>query len=257
MRALARLLFVLAAFCTAPAAAEPLRIVGYENTRLLPAVGEGPYGRLMAELLARVGTSVDLRVLPGKRANLMMYGRPRRADCEFPSALEHLTAKTRSGNRLIESRAMNHARAHVFTRPGSTPVRRMEDLHGKQVGIVRGFGYGAEMNALIELGSRAPIRFVEVDDELQHVRLLTLTSRVDAILGYLPEIAIELEQAGAGDVVYDPAFPLLQTGDRLLCHHSVAAEKLIQAMDKQLQAMGESGALKRILGAYYLSPTSQ
>lgn len=125
--------------CSSTALAAPLRIaVTAENHMPLAEIRKG---ELVGGLLKDIGDEIARRL---GREPVYLVLPSKRLDAAMAAGEADITCNQRPEWRstpLIWTRPLYRDRGWLIARPGAEPVRRMEDLAGKRVGMVQGYVY--------------------------------------------------------------------------------------------------------------------
>jgi ABC-type amino acid transport substrate-binding protein len=165
--------------------------------------------------------------------------------CTFPSSSSAVALGTNMDiSNFIQSKTIDHVSYRVVVRPGEAIVTDPTKLIGKRVAVWNGMP-----NA--KLLGQENIELEETNSEETRVKML-FNDRVDAMIGFVPDLHIVAEQLGypqpesAGSLVVWGG----RNGTHLVCHDTPENRALIEQFDNVLTKVKTSGRLREILGPY-------
>ncbi|HCY86345.1 MAG TPA: hypothetical protein DHV36_14515 [Desulfobacteraceae bacterium] len=212
------------------AAAEPVKVLTFQIPGLVISETEGGFVKLYLEAARRAGISVDLKVLPVKRARHLFESE--KADSFFPALDASLNVDA--------SKAVFHVKKlFAFVREGSPIPSAIEQLEGKKVCLTRGFTYPRKitMNENIKLD--------EASDPVQSFKKLA-KNRCDSFVADPKVGANALEKSGEQGIKWAPDTPLAHMdvyfAFRTDEHGKDLAMKFTQALD-DMKKDGTFGAI--------------
>lgn len=198
-------------------------IVGapFVGERLLTEQGSGFWGDLYQSLTLTIETETSLVILPFKR--LMDTFKEGAIDCIWTLDAALLERYGLDAHQLVESEVVFESTRHIFFTTGLGPIQNLSELHGKRVGIGVGSNYEIP---LTEVG--AEVFFLQG----QGSRLKMLESgRLDAVIGWLPDILISGYQETADQGLVRRAFKLNGTKIVFTCHRNDESQAFIQKVN--------------------------
>lgn len=242
----------------APAAAEsepaPIAVYGYENPVLIPLDrSDGPYQRMYQRLTGGSPVPTRFEILPGQRANEMFRKAMHRREpvCEMPSGIKHWEDEPDLGP-LVESDPINWVRVYLMTpaeeRPLPPSVLFNPNAEPLRIGLVGGWSYGPKVASLLERGTLTQHRFDSAKDQRATLQMMA-KGRVDAILAYLPDLFLDMDETGIR-AAYVEAAPVLEVADRLLCVDRPETRELIRHVNQELARMRIDGSRATVLGRF-------
>ena len=217
-------------------------IYGYNLEYRLKKNGSTQYNALFNELSDN-GLIFNLKVTPVKRA-ARAFTSPDDTSCMFPASKNVVTQhRPDLESFIISSKPVDIVSLRVFTKFDSPVVKDMTELEGKTVAIWNGLDPDvmlAGMNIKVESTRSEPIR----------VKML-YANRLDAILGFTPDVVLAAQQLGLPDPHFHHELALLRdVGASLVCKKSYQNEKLINDFDNLIDKFKKSGKLREILGPH-------
>lgn len=197
---------------------------------------KGVYDQVLAEIQQQ-GLEFRVKYLPAAR--LYNDFLAKQIDCLSPSD----QAITQYQIPIVQSTAINIAKAYIFWRTGEIPRPTLADLDGIVVGIKTGMKYGE----LFEKTDLKLERVVRLD--LNYKKLMA--KRIDAFIAYTPDVWGIFNNTILPGVSYSPEYPITTSYDAVVCHRTAGTEQFIERFNKNLNALIANGRLKSILGLSY------
>jgi hypothetical protein len=201
---------------------------------LMNSDNSGRYIDLIREACARAAITVETRVFPIKRLNSRIG--KKKSNCFF-NTKSNVSEIDR--DEVIRSLPLGNARAYIFTLKGDPVVSEFDE--SLTYGIIRGVD--------IPLSNFIPIHNAEVifvETYRQNVELLK-ARRIDAVLGYLPDLNPFL-----GMLSYDLVSPIIDDVDEINCFINQETVSFIKIFNREIRAMMEDGTTKAIMGSFFL-----
>lgn len=214
-------------------------IIGTDIPGLHQKDGKGVYDIIVNEALVSKGLA-NLKVYPPARAEAEFSSCQ---NCCFSPANKNPEFYTYGGD-VTESLPMNVAKVYIFSAPGKKTFSSYADLKGKKVGVRRGMTYGFSFDA-------AKLKASEANSLEQNIKKLE-TGRIDAMVAYVPDVYLALNDMGKGEFPHKKDQPAAVHNDALVCRGVPAG--FIDQFNKNLKAITSSGKLKSILGDSYVAP---
>lgn len=205
----------------------------------------GTYGEVMKRIAKRIDTKIIVK--PNYLARGLRNFDQSQNGCFFPigaRGFEILFAKGKyhAGNRLY-SMPVDLVKGHVFSRKGKPLIRSVEDMRDKKFAVMRRIAIQEYFPSLKDHN------FIKTPSDDYNIRLM-LNGRVDYVISFMPDAALNFEMAGFRDYTYDPKFQYFTTTTHLGCKKTPETAKLMAEFDRELSKMIQSGELKMILSPY-------
>ncbi|GAB3734147.1 ABC transporter substrate-binding protein [Silanimonas algicola] len=195
---------------------------------------EGLYPTIVREVFRRLGRPVEVRAVPFKRLiRDLQSGRSAAGGVVWTPRREAFAAY--SAPYAVE-------RIEVYSRAdGASRFTRLEDLHGRRVGVIRGWSYGEHLD---EGAREARWQVEEVDSDVQNLSKLA-SGRIDYAL---------VNRFAAERLMDDPRFAALIRGDaaaveigiHLALPREDADGALLRAFDAQVASMQADGTMAHL-----------
>ena len=197
---------------------------------------EGVFIELSQEIIKRMGINARIRVSPPQRSiNDLVKGR---VDVLFP-ALDTLFVDDDIYSRTQELIYIKED--FVFTRKGETLLTSIDDLHGKVVGVTRGYPYAREVvrNENLKLD-------YSLKDEIVVQKLII--GRVEAFIVEEKTGVRAFEKQGVDKLMqYNPALPISRQDVYYATGRNGHGQQLADDISKALKSMKEDGTFEQIL----------
>ena len=145
----------------------------------------------------------------------------------------------------VQSTPINYAKAYIFSRKGEPVINKVEDLHGKKVGIRTGMNFNKE---LAEHDVEFEIEYVR-DIALNYKKLMA--KRIDAFIAYTPDIWNLIGSRELADLTYEHKLSLLTHPESVVCHDTPSNRAFIKQFDYELNKLIQQGKLEELLGISY------
>ncbi|NIB39117.1 transporter substrate-binding domain-containing protein [Pseudomaricurvus alkylphenolicus] len=220
---------------------QPVKIFGYELEFRLVKEGNTQYNLLFSSLRER-GLTFELAVMPFTR---ILRDVQSHQHCIFPASLNAIkTAKPVYRDlALIASDPVDHISLRVFTRRDSPKISDLSELNGKRIALWGGLSediFLGDIDAKIET----------TPDELIRLRMLD-KGRIDAILGFTPDVSLAAEKLGIRPPHYDETLALFHDeGASVVCHDTPPNRQFLDQFNQILSELKTSGELRQILGEH-------
>lgn len=201
---------------------DPLTVAAFTIPGLLEENGGGLYAGMLADVARRTGIRIRLDVLPIARARASY--RQGQYDCLLP--LDPGVEDDYAGH--LQSVPLAEARAYLFTRPGTPPLRGLGEVDGRRVGAELGVPYPA------------PVRAIIADNyagTLENLLKMLNRGRFEAVLAYMPDMGAMATKMEVPVPSYDPAFPVAVYADSLTCRPTGRNQDLLQRINAALAAI--------------------
>ena len=216
------------------------KIYGLDLVNRLSSENSLHYNELWKEL-EKSGIPRFDAVLPFKRQLLEFHYNP--DSCLFPGAISVLKQGMISKDfSLIEGAGVDYVGLTALTRASSKPITKLEDLHGKRVGMWNGI----QLDHLSTHFKKMTITTVKNEDQL--IQLLN-AERVDAILAFFPDILLTASRLNLDLPIYDGRFWILpKVPATMVCHDTNANRQLIDKFNHAINTLRSNKKLEEILG---------
>jgi len=198
----------------------------------------GAYPALLGAVFREMKAEVEIRALPWRRAL-----------SEIESGAAGVGGLYQTAERLARfdySEPLFVERINVYMPRGPATYRGLTDLHGKRVGVIRGWSYGDEFDEARRTGT---VLVEEVTSDEQNLRKLE-AGRLDAALAIEEAAGPRLKQypgvQRAGTLAEKPTF--------LAFHKSARMGAFLERFNAALARLKKSGEADRILAQELLAP---
>lgn len=217
-----------------------LQVVGLKIPWLLDQDRPGPYNQVIDDLIGSYHNDVVLHYFPLKRATRHFFDGA--ADCFFGGNYDeiHFKDSTLARDDLMISEPFNVVSIRVFTRPGTKPITKPQDLLDIRLAVDQAIGGAERVRARHLQKHRDAITAVNVRQSYA----LLMQKRVDAVL--MMDYDYELYAARYPEMArlsVSPYFELERVEDALMCKKGERTSDLIDHFNKHLAEMKSSGAL--------------
>ncbi len=209
-------------------------------TGLVTEDGIGLYQMIMKEVSKRSGVTFTEKFYPPKRAFETFLREENKCIYSFTDDAAGILGK----DKIIASIPLGVFKMYIFTKKGEPALTSIFQLKGKRVAYVLGLGIPIEKVKIKE--KEAGIKLIATENNEESFRILQ-RGRVNAIIGFLPDINLFLDELS-----FSPKNPLLVGYDRITCHNNETGKQFINSISPKLKEMKEDGAIKKILGTFYL-----
>ncbi len=234
-------LLFLISFCAALYADER-QIYAYTLDYRLDEAGTGHYNILL-ENMQKEGLHFNLLARPLKRA--IRYFEEDFNSCIFPTSINALktTFPDLPTDKMIASTPIDRVSLRIFTLPDKPIIQKLQDLEGKKVALWNGLDPGIflkDINVDVENTPNEEVR----------VRMLN-ANRIDAILGFVPDVYLASEKLGLKPPHASKEISLFNDeGASLVCFNTSDNQLFISEFNSILDELKKSGKLREILGPY-------
>lgn len=218
-----------------------------EQTIVAPELGpfllterEGFYNDIFKQLSMKGNLTSSMTVKPTARA--VEEFTKKHFDCLYGLGIQAIKESTAVANpeslRLIESAGFFKVTAHLFSKPGAPPINSLSDMKGKSLVALN----GVPVEAIL---GKIGVQFFYVNFEILKVKMLA-KGRVDAIIGWYPDIFAVFNAYGIEPTEYNRQLTLYGFDMTLVCHNTKHNAKFIEEVDKTLSLMLEENLLQPI-----------
>ncbi len=235
-------MFILMGLWAFECGADP-KVFGLELKNRMSATGNGHYNLLLEEL-RKMGVEHSLQVYPLPRRALSF--RNNKTSCVFPGAInsERLANPDLQNQALIEGATVDYAGLAVVSKKGSPQILAPSDLDGLRLASLNGFDTSVFFPSDIEFY----MNYVREDEQLIN---MLLSKRVDAIVGFFPDLTMQLASSEVDLELNDPQLWLIpKQGVSMVCHETPENIKFMQRFNKGLEKLKKTGRLEQILGPH-------
>jgi len=240
LRRLLQCLMLLAALM--PAEAAPVQVYAIALDYRLSEDGTKHYNRLLKAFSER-GLDFKVLVRSLKRSQISLKGDVE--SCLFPATINAMVTndKALENVSLIASDSIDQVSLRVLTDSSKERITGIDQLAGKRIAILNG------LNPDLLLGD------IDADVEPtpdEYVRLKMLNAgRLDAVLGFTPDILLAAEDLGLPVPHYSEDLALFKDeGASMVCHDTELNRAFVSQFNRILKDLKASGDLQRILGKY-------
>lgn len=215
-------------------------VYAYALDYRLTEAGMGHYDRLLAYL--QEGLGLDVSVQPLIRSHQSFQGS--RKACLFPSAIAPLVRMYPGMKRfpLVAGNNIDYVSLRVFSHPDKRKINEVGELKGLKLA----FWNGLSPDQLLE---GVAVTLEPTSGESVRVKMLD-AGRIDAILGFMPDVYLAAEQLGLRKPKYNENLSILKNGVTLVCHDNPENRALIAEFNRLLRHLKRSGRLRGMLGPY-------
>ena len=218
-----------------------VRIYGHALNYRLQERGREQYNKLFNKLADR-GLAFELVVRPLTR---VMRKFTEGSGCFFPTSINaiKMAVPHYSSGPLVSSMPVDQISLRVFTRAGAPKVTALEQLNGRRVALWNGLDPEIFLKGITPLVETTP-------SEEVRARMLE-AGRIDAILGFTPDVLLAADALSLAPPEYDEALALFRDeGASIVCHDSEETREFIRQFNTHLAALKNSGELRSILGPH-------
>jgi polar amino acid transport system substrate-binding protein len=202
----------------------------------------GIYPRMLRAIFDRLGEPLNIQAMPWKRALLRGASGELGIGGIYKNA-ERLEVFDYS-EPIFEERLLLYVH-----RDRPFPFQRTEDLHGKRIGVIRGWSYTEEFDRAVRTGQ---IEAQEGSSDESNLRKLA-SGRLDAVIAI--ELAGQrlLEHPGLEQLEALPQ-PLSINPTYLVFAKQAGQQELLRRFDQVLQDMRRDGSLQRLIEQAIATP---
>ena len=225
---------------------ELTKVYGHELKHRLEPNGSKQYNAFF-KAIKSYDIEFDLEVKPLSRS-IRSFEKDKNS-CLFPTS-KMLVEKTIPKSvpiGTVESEPLDLISLHVFTNNQSKTIQKLDELNGKRIAV---WG-GLDVNTILK--DTKPIIETTANEE---IRLKMLKAkRIDAILGFKPDVQLASENLGFEQPKYNTELVLYKDEPAsIVCHATPENKNFIEKINKIIIKMRKSGELKTILGGYAKVP---
>jgi len=202
--------------------------------------GSGFYADAARGVLAHWGGSYTYRVTPFKRA--VRNFRSGASDCIWALDLALLEDIGFDVSSFVQSTPLLMSSQRIFTRHDKPVIHSLQALKGKKVGVLIGTNLEAELRPI-------GAEIVELNSQEAKLAVLEL-NRVDAVLGWMPDVAITAKIKGFTMPNFDRALAVRLSGVGFVCHDDDVGRRFIGEVDSAITTFQTSGAFETLKVSY-------
>lgn len=220
-----------------------VNIIGFSLEYRLTDRGKSQYNRFFSEI-KNEGLDFDLKIAPFKRA-IREFSDKDDGSCIFPTSLNAIVKAAPSFNieSVVASNPVDKISLRVFSNSRNPIIQSIEELNGKTVALWNGLQpelFLSGVNAKVETTS----------DELVRVKMLN-ANRIDAILGFTPDVILAAQRLGLPEPHFDNRLALFQDeGASLVCKISTKNKNFVKQFNELVSKLKSNGKLLEILGPH-------
>ncbi|MCK7613670.1 substrate-binding periplasmic protein [Roseibium sediminicola] len=203
---------------------------------LQSADGTGLYPKLARTILGAGDGKYSYTAVPLKRALVAMSNGS--ADCLFGMDKNLLSSFDTDTDPLLESGQVLLTQQFVFTRRGDQRLSGLKSLSGKSVAILAGSNLEEELR-------RLNVRTFKVSTQEAKLRMLAL-GRVDAIIGWMPDMFLSADENGFERPEFDQSAPLAMSKVTFVCRDNEKGKRLIQSANTTIQHLKQDGIIQKV-----------
>ena len=144
----------------------------------------------------------------------------------------------------IESKPFLQHSVHLFSRPGTAPLKSLEELKGKTVAVPPSSNILKNIEGL-------EVETLASQTEPQRVEAL-MNRRVDYLLSSSSHVQLVAHRLGIEMPAFDPEISFADLTLHVSCHNTPEARKAIEIINKHIDASFKDGSLKAIFENYGL-----
>ncbi|WP_155324778.1 substrate-binding periplasmic protein [Desulfosarcina ovata] len=234
-----------------PAQTDPLLVMAFNHTISKPwkwkKNGEyvGPFIDVMNQVADRSGFRVALKPLPWKRALMAMEAGL--VDGSFGG----YKTPEREAFAVFLDMPIGWSILSIYVRAGEEfPFGKVEDLYGKEIGIVRGYTTSPEFDAAVH---QKKIHIEETSNYVGLIRMLN-AHRIEGIVGATSTIQAHLIDMGWADKFGRLPNPITEPKPIYICISKNSKiphrEKIIARMNQAMMDMAKEAAFGKIAQKY-------
>ena len=247
----AGLLFFGASSFSPPVHADQVLLMAFNETISKPWKWKtngkyvGPFMDVMQEVADRSGIKVRMVPMPWKRVLKELE------EGQIDGFFGGYKTPERAAVAVFLDTPMSWAVLSVFVRRGEAfPFRKIEDLYGKRIGIVRGFTTSPEFDRAMREGL---IAVDEVGNYTSLVKMLD-AKRVDGIAGVASTLQAHFEDMHLTGKFVRLPHPIAAPKPIYICVSKKAAiinrDQIIARMNQAMKAMAQEKAFEKIARKY-------
>jgi hypothetical protein len=224
------------------AAPPPITIYAIDLAYRLSESGNTQYNALLNAIEAE-GLVFKTVVRPLSRSQLN-FKRDKEA-CIFPATISAIMTNDKSykKERFVSSTPIDRVSLRALTPPHKPLINTLKDLNDKKIAVVNGLNPSAffsNINVTLEYTANEETRI-----KMLHA------NRIDAILGFVPDVLLAAEALKMPTPSYNPDLSLVSNeGVAFICHDSDSARNFINSANNIIKNMYLNGKLRKILGPY-------
>lgn len=220
---------------------QPVKVYGYDLEYRLREGGKAQYNLLFKRMRAK-GLQIELKIMPLPRANREFFENTN--SCIFPSnaALLKRQEPTIADVNFLTSLHVDLVHLRVLTKQGSPVLENLEQLNGKRIAYMTGLNLDIFLPGLTAY-------YETTSSEGLRLKMLN-ANRLDAVLGFTPDILLAAEKLDLPLPAYDKTLSVFSELANMVCHTGDDNKKFIAHFNNLLKEMRASGELRKIFGPH-------
>ena len=165
--------------------------------------------------------------------------------CIFPATISAIKANDTSfdNQKLLQSIPIDQVSLRVFTQSEKPFVSSLDELEGKKVAVVNGLNpdiFFPDINMSVEFTANEEARVKMLD-----------AGRIDAVLGFLPDVLLAAEALNLPPPIYDKELSVVSDeGVSFICHDTKMTRNFLKSTNKIIYKLKTNGKLRNILGPH-------
>ncbi|WP_420549257.1 hypothetical protein [Curvivirga sp.] len=228
-------------FSTHTAKAEMILHLYELDDRLTPAEDRG-YNLYLNDLLDGFDERITKKYAPIKRntANFMRDIK----SCAFPASVQAISTRLPEAKEmdLLSSKSVDEVSVYVYVSNAQVPPRTIKELEKLRIGHVIG-NIGATM-----IKDKAPYLHAARNNE--NLMKMLKVGRIEAIVGFHPDIAIAFDDLGYHDLIHSPQLTIFKTTVHFVCHDTPESRKFVNFVNQIIPVMAQDGRAQKYLGKH-------
>lgn len=236
------LFFLITEVHSSPVSSDAVQVYAYELDYRLSENGTTQYNLLLKHIIDK-GLNIKALVRPLPRTHRKILSDTNA--CVFPAAINSLKKIWPELNdyNLIKSYPIDRISLRVFTKTNNPIITNLKQLDGKRLA----YWNGLTIEQLIP--PELSLTLETTPNEEVRVKMLE-ANRIDAILGFIPDVLLAAEDLELNLPKYDKNLALFHEAVSLICHENEKTTHLIEQFNKIISDMKKTGKLKEILGPH-------
>lgn len=200
----------------------------------------GFYADAAREVLKVWGGEFSFTIAPFKR--VVRNFRAGASDCIWALDKALLKDIGLDVSSFIESAPLLNSSQRIFTRRDEPVISSLEALKGKRIAVLIGTNLQTELKPI-------GAEIVELNSQEAKLKLLRV-HRVDAVLGWMPDIAIAAKRNGLPMPDYDARLAVRKSGVGFVCQDDPVGRTFIGEINDAIKSVQASAAFETIKVRY-------
>ncbi|MTI11093.1 type 2 periplasmic-binding domain-containing protein [Curvivirga aplysinae] len=211
------------------------------DDRLTPEEDRG-YNLYLKDLLNRFEGEIEKKYAPIKR-NSTNFIRDF-SSCAFPANIRAIAARYPEASEmgLLSSKAVDAISVYVYVPRGIEPPHSIDELKDLPIGHV----IGNVAAGLIQ--DKAPYLHAARNNE--NLMKMLKAGRIEAIIGFHPDIAIAFDDLGYHDLIHSTRLTLFKATGHFVCHDTPENRRFISYVDQVIPILAQDGRAQEYLGRH-------